>query len=756
MRTFPKQQEATGIKGLLQFLEENGNLNCYSRAHRFCHEADQVNFLILRRRDWVKEIRGFMAKKREDRPLRRQKEKDGRHAGEARTPFHSRSWAGVLVSLFLILATLAIFWPVKNSQFINLDDWEYVIENPHVLNGLSFKEVAWAFTTKHASNWHPLTWLSHMLDIELYGLNPGGHHLTNLIFHLASTLLLFWIFKWTTGMLWRSGFVALLFALHPLHVESVAWVAERKDVLSTFFWMLTMMAYVHYVRQTSLKRYFMVFLSLALGLMSKPMLVTLPFVLLLLDYWPLGRLRLGLGEQRSRGKPSEKPGAFRLVWEKAPLFILVIVSCLLTMWAQRGAMVSLEVFPLGVRIANALVSYVSYIGKMIWPARLAVLYPYSEGLPAWQVLGADLFLLGVSVLAIREVRRRPYLVAGWLWYLGTLVPVIGLVQVGAQAMADRYTYVPLIGLFVMVVWGIAECLAGWRYRRVLLPVSAAFVTALLMTLTRIQLQYWHDSDRLYRHSLEVTERNYQIHYNLGVTLTKEGRNDEAKAQYAEALKTRPDYYKALSAMGMILSREGKYSEAIAYYEKSLRINPDYEDTHYNLGQAFFRMGKYEKAVAAYREVIRIKPDDAEAHVLLGVALTRQGKYEEAISSFNEAIHIAPNLVNAHNNLAIALARQGRYQEAIAHFNEVLRMRPNLADVYYNVGLALIDQGKTKEAIDQFSKALRIKPDLGQARFSLAEAYWKIGNRNLALEEYEILMTSNPDLAKDLFQRVFKK
>ena len=688
-----------------------------------------------------------------------QKAKEQGYPVEARVPLFHGSWAAVLISLFLILTIVAVFWPVKNFRFINLDDEDYVTENPQVLNGLSFKGVTWAFTTMHSSNWHPLTWLSHMLDIELSGLSPGGHHLTNLLFHLANTLLLFWVLKGMTGTLWESGLVAALFALHPLHVESVAWVAERKDVLSTFFWMLTMGLYIRYVHRASLRRYLLVFLSFALGLLSKPMLVTLPLVLLLLDYWPLGRLHWPL-EERSHGKTlgnfdKGRLGVFRLVWEKVPLLFLVAVSCSLTIWAQRGTIAPLEALPLGTRMANALISYVSYVGKMVWPFRLAIQYPYPEKFPLWQLAGAGLFLIGVSFLVIREARRRPYLVVGWLWYLGTLVPVIGIVQVGFQGMADRYTYVPLIGLFIMIIWGGLGPLSQWRYRRMALPVFAALIITLLIVLTRTQLLYWNDPIKLYQHSLDLTERNYHVHYNLGVTLNREGRDEEARAQYAEVLKIRPDHYKALSEMGVILSRQGKYSQAIAYYKEALRIKPDHADTHYNLGRAFFQLGKYESAITAYKEAIRIKPDDADAYVLIGIALTREGRYDEAIASHREAIKIKPNLVDAHNNLAITLALQGRHQEAIAHFNEVLRMKPNLAEVYYNIGLALTEQRKTKEAIDQFSKALRIKPNFGQARFSLVQAYSKIGNRDLALEEYKILKSTYPDLAKDLSRSLFK-
>ncbi len=672
------------------------------------------------------------------------------------TSLSRRCWTGVFMGLFLILATLAIFWPVKNFKFINMDDTEYVTENPQVLNGLNLEGAAWAFTSKDASNWHPLTWLSHMLDIRLYGLNPGGHHLTNLLFHFANTLLLFFLLKQMTGSSWRSGFVAALFALHPLHVESVAWVAERKDVLSTFFGMLTMMAYVHYVRQTGLNRYLWVFLSFALGLMSKPMLVTLPFLLLLLDYWPLGRLRLGLGEQRSRGESSERPGAFRLVWEKAPLFILVIVSCLLTVWAQRGAIASLEALPLGTRMANALVSYVSYIGKMIWPARLAIQYPYLERLPLWQILGAGLLLLGISVLVIREARRRPYLVVGWLWYLGTLVPVIGLVQVGSQAMADRYTYVPLIGLFVMMIWGIPDLLSEWRYRRIVLPVSAALVMTFLMILTRIQLQYWHDSLRLFKHSLDVTTDNYLAHGGYGVALTEQGREEEAIIHYTKALKIRSYSWIVHHNLGNALVRRGRYQEAIDHFEAALRIKPDFEKTYNSLGVALARQGKYQEAVVQYHQALKIRKDYAEAHNNLGVALSQLGKTQEAMAHYQDALRIMHSYADAHYNIGNLLALQRKYEEAIAQFNEVLKYKPDDAEIHYNIGVALAEQGKLKEAIDHYSHALRINPRFDQARFALALAYVVIGDRDSALRQYEVLKAGNPDLADRLLQqREFK-
>ena len=493
----------------------------------------------------------------------------------------------LIISLVLIAATFIVFWQVRHHQFVSFDDYRYVVENPYVVRGLTFRSVIWAFTATHASNWHPLTWLSHMLDCGLYGLNPGGHHVTSLLFHIASTLMLFLVLKQMTGALWRSGFVAALFALHPLHVESVAWVAERKDVLSTFFWMLTMWAYFRYVQRPGFNRYLVVLLSFILGLLSKPMLVSLPFVMLLLDYWPLCRFQFGqlMGNgnsrmQRSLSSIDRRSSVFHLILEKVPFFVLSAISSFLTFYAQEkgGAIGSLAFLPLGTRIVNALVSYVSYIWKMIWPQHLALLYPYPERFPIWEVVGAGLLLVGISVLVMRAARGRPYLLVGWLWYLGTLVPVIGLVQVGAQAMADRYTYVPLIGLFIMVAWGLSDFLKGWRYRRGVLAISAGVLFSILMIVTWVQVQYWENSIVLYKHTLEVTVNNYLIHNNLGI----------------------------------VFFRQGKYQEAANQYNEALRINPNSAEAHYNLGNAYLMIGDRGLALREYEILKTLNPSLANA------------------------------------------------------------------------------------------------------------------------------------------------
>jgi len=433
--------------------------------------------------------------------------------------------------LFLTITTIIVYWQVRTYDFINCDDNLYVIENPSVFSGLTFKNVIWAFTDAHAGNWHPVTWLSHMLDCQVFGLNPGRHHLTNLFFHIANTLLLFLILRMMTGALWQSGFVAALFALHPLHVESVAWIAERKDVLSTFFWMLTMYSYVRYVRAPGLERYWPVLLFFILGLMAKPMLVTLPFVLLLLDYWPLGRFNAGASHKNTSAVAG-------LIREKIPLFVFVAASCSITFFVQKssGAVRSLEDFSFTVRLANALVSYGGYLAKMVWPHSLAIFYPH-PGMPsALKIAGACLMLIGISYVAVKTASKHPYMIVGWLWYVGTLVPVIGLVQVGPQAMADRYTYIPLIGIFIMIAWGIPEAVASWRQKRVCLPVLGIGAVILLSALTWGQAAYWKNSHTLFKHAISVTEKNYTIHYNLGIALFDQGGKTEAITHFAEATR----------------------------------------------------------------------------------------------------------------------------------------------------------------------------------------------------------------------------
>ncbi len=518
---------------------------------------------------------------------------------------------------FLLLAVALVFGQTVGYEFVNYDDNSYVYENPQVAQGLSARSIVWAFTSFHFSNWHPLTSLSHMLDCQLYGLQAGGHHLTSVLLHAGVAILLFLLLLRITGDLWPSAIVAAVFAIHPLRVESVAWVAERKDVLSGLFFMLTLWAYAGYARRPfSLGRYLTVVLLFALGLMAKPMLVTLPFVLLLLDYWPLRRIGLPLaGISR------------RVVVEKLPLLALTAASCVATVIAQSTGVIAIDVIPLPSRIANAVVSYMAYIGDLIYPVGLAVLYPYPEsGLPIWKVAASSLAVAGISTTALVWRRRFPYLFVGWFWYVGTLVPVIGLVRVGLHSMADRYTYLPQIGLSIAVTWGAAQLVVSWRHRFRMYGAAAALAVLVLMGLAWRQTSYWRDSETLWTHTLAHTTQNFLPHNNLGLVLAQRGQVDEAIAHFQKAVEIKPDYANAHQNLGVALEERGKFDAAIAQYRKALEFKPDYPDiTHNNLGSALARRGLFDAAIVHFRKALELRPDYAEARNNLDLALKLRGQ-----------------------------------------------------------------------------------------------------------------------------------
>ena len=574
------------------------------------------------------------------------------------------------VCLALIAVNVAVYAPVVHHQFTNYDDPEYVRLNPHLSAGVTWRNVSWALTTGYQSYWHPLTWMSHMLDVQLYGLNPGPHHAVNLLLHIANTILLFGLLHRMTRALGRSAFVAVLFAVHPLQVESVAWVAERKTLLSTLLWMLTLWAYVAYVRRPRLTRYLIALLLFALGLMAKPMLVTLPFVLLLLDYWPLRRLSLDASRSENQRSVSQ------LVLEKLPLLALAVASSIVTIVTQQrvGAVAGLDVLPLSSRVANALVSYTAYLGKMLWPARLAVFYPF-QTLPAWQVAGAAAGLAVVSALVFRVAARHPYLLVGWLWFLGTLVPVIGLVQAGTQSMADRYAYISFIGLFIMLAWGVPDLLAHRPVAQVVLPAAAALAILACAVTAAGQVRYWQDSSTLWMHALAVTTDNYRARNNLGNALADQGKVSEAIAQYSEALRILPNFVDAHSNLGILLADQGRLDEAIAHYREALRGYPGFAEAHLNLGAALASQRKIAEAIAEYSEALRLRPDYADAHYNLANALASQGKIDEAIAHYREAVSISPGFALAHNNLGMLLVREGKVGQAIPEFSEALRINP---------------------------------------------------------------------------------
>ncbi|MFC1857522.1 tetratricopeptide repeat protein [Thermodesulfobacteriota bacterium] len=568
----------------------------------------------------------------------------------------------VLVCILLAVLTLAVYGQVGDFSWTNLEDPLNITENPYVQGPVTIEKIVWAFTdgTWVTNYWAPLLWLSFLADYQIYGLNPGGYHLTNVILHIANALLLFIIFKRATGALWRSAFVAALFAIHPLHVESVAWITERKDVLSSLFWMLTMASYVWYAERLGVLRYLMTCFFFILGLMAKPMLVTLPFVLLLLDYWPLGRLHIGQtgGGFHSTGHASS---ILSLIWEKIPFFVIMLVLSVATFVTQNreGVVAPLSSIPMMVRFENVLVSYALYIQKMFWPHPLAVLYPHPGSLPLWQTVPAFLFLFGISILAISAIRKHPWFTFGWAWYLGTLVPVIGWVVIGPHAMADRYTYIPLIGLFIVISWGSWELTEKWRFQKIILATAMPIILVILLSVTWMQLRNWVNSAVLFDHTLKVTSGNYVIHNNMGVTLAEMGKTADAIGHYTEALRINPGYAEASNNLGEALLVQGDIERAADHFLMALRVDPDLKEAHYNMGITMSVRGNLDKAVQHYLAALKIDPEYVQAHNNIGVVFIRQGMRQEAINHFREALRINPAYSGARHNLQRISAGQIR-------------------------------------------------------------------------------------------------
>ena len=593
----------------------------------------------------------------------------------------------LIICLFLVAASLLIYSQSINFDFVYYDDELYVTENPFVKAGLTLEGIYWAFTSGYAANWHPLTWLSHMLDVDLYGLNPMGHHWTNLQIHIVNTILLFLVFNRMTGALWQSSLVAALFAVHPLHVESVAWVAERKDVLCTLFWILSMWAYAGYVRYSTKIRYVSSIILFTLGLMAKPMIVTLPFVFLLLDYWPLKRFQSG--QSGNGDNLQQRLVALGLIWEKIPFFILSAASSVVTYLVQQsgGAVKYLDAFPFHARIGNAMVSYASYIGKMIWPINLAVFYPFPETIPLWQAAGAGVLLASVTVLVFRAAGSKPYLAVGWLWYVGTLVPVIGLVQVGSQSMADRYTYIPLIGLFIIVVWGLSDISAKWRVQRIIPAIFSSVMLISFMICAWFQVRHWQNGITLFTHVLNVTQNNDIAHGELGYALDQHGKSDEAIINYSKALQINPDYKEAHNNLGDTLARQGNFKDAIYHYNQALRIDPNYVASHNNLGIVLARQGNFKDAVYHYKQALKSNSKYARAYYNLGKIFTNQGKIEDAILNYRKALHFSPNMTQALYNLSWISATYK--DEKFRNGEEAVRLAEKLCQItQYNQPLAL--------------------------------------------------------------------
>ena len=566
------------------------------------------------------------------------------------------------VAIALAIVTLAIYSRSAYLPFSLIDDSDYVLNNNRVSSGLSAGSVLWAFTSFHASNWHPVTWLSLMLDSELFGLRPVGYHLVNVALHAGNAVLLFLLLQLMTGARWRSAFVAACFALHPLHVESVAWITERKDVLSTFFFLLTLLAYALYVKRSQKSRYVLCLVLFSLGLMAKPMLVTVPVVLLLLDFWPLGRFRRepGAPDNRDRGVATAPTDVSlkTLLLEKLPFLLLALASSLVTMYAQRDTIRSLVQLPVDKRLCNALGGVVAYARKMLLPVDLAPFYPYAA-VPGWQTALALLLILAISVTVFKYYRQFPYLAFGWLWYLVTLIPVLGLVQVGSQSMADRYTYIPLIGLFTMIGWGGGELCQRVPQLTSTVKSAAVIVLLALSVVTWNQLAYWEDNASLASHAIEVTEANYFAHFMLGRAYEKEGKTELALTQYQEALRINPEDASSHLNLGSILNNQGRVLEAIGHFAEALKQAPGMAEAHFSLGAAYGKLGRMDDAINEYRAALQFEPDNAMYHNNLGTALAQQGGLNEAIQHFYRVLQLTPENLNARSNLDLALKQRDR-------------------------------------------------------------------------------------------------
>lgn len=622
------------------------------------------------------------------------------------------------VAAVLFVVTLALYAPVRDHAFLNYDDNEYVTEHPRVRAGLTRASVAWALTGVHHATWHPLTSLTHLLDVELFGLDAGAHLLVNVVLHALATVVLFVALRAATGARWPSAFVAAAFAWHPLHVESVAWVSERKDVLSGLFWMLTLAAYVGYAQRPTWRRWLTVVAVYALGLLAKPMLVTLPFVLLLLDAWPLGRVP-PVGGARATWRA--------LVREKLPLMALAAAVSAVTFVAQRsaGALSAHATTSLGYRAGNALLSYVAYLRKTVWPTDLAVFYPPREHLSAWAALAAAAFLVAVTIAVARAARRAPWLAVGWLWYLGTLVPVIGLVRQGDQAMADRFTYLPSIGLFVMVAWGAKSFVdrppSSLRIPRALVATAAALALGACLVATSRQLAYWRDSVTLFTHALAVDPENYLAHGNLGVALDALGRRAEAMAHFERAVAIAPTFAKGRINLGHALARAGRADAAEAEYREALHLDPGSAVAAYDLGLLLAERGDVDAAIPWYRRALDHDPAYAKAWNNLGWALATKGTpaaLADAVAAYERALAVDPTLTAAHNNLAVALEGLGRADEALAHYAAAVRLAPDEPRAHANYAALLASRGRIDEAIAAYREALRLAPGFTEVRAAL--------------------------------------
>ena len=660
--------------------------------------------------------------------------------GPAASATGGRPWwfFGPLPGLLLFATVVGVFFPSLGNGFIEFDDSIYVFNNDHVKNGFSLANLAWAFSTVTSGNWHPLTWCSHMLDCQIFGLAAWGHHLTSVLLHALNTALLFLVLRRMTGRQWASLAVAALFGLHPMRVESVTWICERKDLLCGTFWLLTLWAHVRFVEESrgtghKAKWFYVASLTFFLcGLMSKPAMVTLPFVLLLLDFWPLRRW--------------EKGSVTKLVTEKIPFFLLMALVCVVTFIAQKhtGMMKQLSDLPFGACVENALVSYARYLGKTIWPVDLCALYPHPVWWPSWVVIGATLLIIGVSAFVVAQRKQRPYLLTGWLWYLGALVPMIGLVQVGSQSMADRYSYLPIIGVIIALVWAVTELTRNWRLAAPLIGGTALLVC---IALTHRQISYWKSNESIWRQALTVTGNNFEAHYRLGRALALQGDLGAATLEFNEVTVLRPNFAEGHYSLGKALALQGRLDEALAQFLRATELEPDNVVALNNLGNILLQKGQTDDAMIYFRRALEIQPDNAPAHSNLGYALFQKGRVDEAIDQLQRAVEIQPQNSSAHNNLGAIFLRKGEPARAIVHFQTVLKLEPASAEAHNNLANALLSIGQLDEAVREFSAALALSPGSAEIHRNLGYALSKRGRLDDAIKEFEEAIRLRPDYAE---------
>ncbi len=642
----------------------------------------------------------------------------------------------LMVGVVLTIITFAVYWQVTHYDFVSFDDNIYVTENIHIRSGMTLDGILWAFSTRYFDGWHPLVWLSFILDYEFFGLNAEGYHLTNLILHILNTLLIFWLFSRMTGVMWRSAFIAAFFALHPLHVESVAWISERKDVLSAFFGILSLCVYVYYTEKPDIRRYLPVLFLFICALTCKPMVVTLPVIMMLLDYWPLSRCR-------SRSESGKNNLFLWQLKEKAPFFILSVFFVVMTVYSHPDRPV--RRFPLDDRLYNASVSFIAYLEKTFWPHNMAVFYPFPVQIPLWQVAGASLLIIAVTMIVFKIAGRFPHWFAGWLWYAITVAPVIGVIQVSNHAMADRYTYLPSIGIAVLIGWGVPAFFKNEEIKKKILFPAGIIFLAMLSILTWKQAHYWENTTTLFTHALNVTENNYIAHNNLGIILFEKGKIAEAVLHFNKSIHIEPDYIDAYINLGNAYAKLGESGKAFENFNKAITMNPNHLNNfnaYNNRGVAYAWQGKYVDAINDFNKSISLKPDYAESYYNRGVAYANMDRYPQAIDDYTRSIALKPDYADAYYNRGVACTNERQYQRAIVDYDKAIHLKPDYADAYYNRGISQYLLGHYEPAIKDFSQTINLNKDDAEAYNSRAIVYLNQGNRKLGCSDAQKACTMN--------------